>query len=158
MRPLLYRYLIRTPIVNLYDSAILLQQTEKLLPNTPFRIMSLQTRSCKRLGECLFTREALGSNVCVCQCVTKLKLSGSSYQNLLWDERATHPNYLDSFGGNSEYSQAELDYFFTIEKSSNLYGWIDFIINGLLLFHIVEKNFIKRHIKHNAPSLDSFLK
>lgn len=55
-------------------------------------------------------------------------------------------------------TQTKLDEYFTTLHSKHLFSWKDFIINGLLPFHFVEKAVIRKHVKAEAPSIKTFMK
>ena len=120
--------------------------------------MPARTGKGKRVSELFFTRCPTNADVYVCRCGTKRKRTGSSYQNLTSHVQTAHPNYMDLIECDEKLTQAQLDKYFTTAKSKHLYGWIDFVVNGLLPFHYVEKLIIRKHLKHEPPSLDAFMK
>ena len=91
-------------------------------------------------------------------CVEEGAKKSSSYQNLLPHVRTAHANYLQTLSVESNLSQTHLDEFFSTSKANNLYGWTDFIVNGLRHFHYVEKSFNHKHIKHQQICYETLMK
>eukprot|EP00171_Calliarthron_tuberculosum_P003101 IDg3101t1 len=112
----------------------------------------------KRVCDLFFTRDSTNSNVFMCQCGTKRKRSGTSYSNMLSHVQSSHADAYQRVLTGERVSQSQLDGYFSTTKSGHLYGWLDFIINGLLPFSFVEKRLIRKHVKHDPPSLNTFMK
>ncbi len=89
--------------------------------------------------------------------MAKRKRAGSSYQNLISHVQSAHPNYLELVSCVDDLSQARIDHYFTM-KAKDSHGWIDLIVNGLLPFPYIGKNLIRKHVKCEPPSLDTFMK
>ena len=120
--------------------------------------MPARTRNGKSVSEIFFTQYPTNADDYVCRCGTKRKRTGSSYQNPTSHVQTAHANYMDLIECDEEITQAQLDKYFTTAESKNLYGWIDFVVNGLLPFHYIEKLIIRKHLKHEPPSLHTFMK
>ena len=72
--------------------------------------------------------------------------------------RAAYRAYPETLSESAGLTQAQLDEYFTAEKSSNLYGWMDLILNGLLSFHHAEKKAIRKHVKHDGITTNTFMR
>ncbi len=107
----------------------------------------------KRVADLFFTRDTTDSNLFVRRCGTPRKRSGSSYQNLLSHVQTAHPNYVEVLLSGRDLTQRQMEIFFATNKSKNLVGWMDFVDNGLLPFHFVEKKEIRKHVKHDPQIL-----
>ena len=118
----------------------------------------LSTGVCRRVYEAMYTWDSTESNVFTCCCGTKRKRSGSRYSNLLSHAQSSHPNAYQIFLSGEKVSQAQLDDYFVTSKSRHLYGRMDLIINGLLLYSFVENLLIQKHVKYEPPSLNTFMK
>lgn len=91
-------------------------------------------------------------------CGTEWKRSGSNYSNLLSHVQSLHADAFRQMQEGTKLSQFQLEEYFNTVKSGNLYGWLNFIINGLPQFTFFEKPIIRKHLRHDAPSLNTFMK
>lgn len=135
--------------------------TSKKLATSPNAFSSKMPRrpgEGKQISEAFFKRESPHSNIYSCLCGTKRRRTGTSYQNLLSHIQSAHPEYESMLSSSDDLTQVQLDEYFSTSKSKSLFGWFDFIINGLLPFVFVEKQIIRRHVKHDPPSLSTFMK
>ena len=121
-------------------------------------IMPPTSRVGKRVCPLLFTRESPTSSMYVCKCGTKRKRSGTSYNNLLTHVQSAHPNAYRTILADNSTAQCELEDYFCTSKSSQLYGWMDLVINSLLPFSFVESPKIRKHVKHESISVNTFMK
>ena len=71
---------------------------------------------------------------------------------------SAHPDYLNLLSNDDELEQTRLNQYFTTNKSKNLYGWVDLVVNGFLPFNTVEQNLYRKHIRHQPVSLETFMK
>lgn len=69
-----------------------------------------------------------------------------------------HPNYSELSSEDSATIQTHLDRYFEVSKASKIYGWIDLVINGSLLFSYIETSAITKHIRHEAFSRKTLMK
>lgn len=96
------------------------------------RTMSPTSGKKERIAELFFTLDSSNPSTFICRCGTRRRRSGSAYQNFLSQVQNAHPSHLDLVERQNDFNQSQLDAFSTIEKSKHLFGWMDFIINGLL--------------------------
>ena len=88
----------------------------------------------------------------------KRKRTGTSYQDLVPHVQIVHAGYLEKLLSDDSITQLQMKIYFTSTKSNQLYGWLDFIVNGLMPFSYVEKPIILKHVRHEAPWLTTFMK
>ncbi len=93
-----------------------------------------------------------------CRYGTKRRKSSSSYQNSISYVHAAHPDNLKLSSADQVLTQAHLEKYFTTKNSNHLFGWMDFVIYGLLSFSYIEKDVMKRNVKHESMTLDKFRK
>ena len=112
----------------------------------------------RRVAELFFTKQSEHSDTYLCRCGTKRKRCGTSYQNLLSHVQTAHPDHIDLLTSDSDVSQERMDAYFKTSKSAHIYGWIGYLVNGLLPFSHVQKPHIRKHIIHQSISLTTFKK
>ena len=112
----------------------------------------------KRLTEQFFSKAHKNSDIYTCQCGVRRKRTGTNYQNLISHVQAPHPDYFEKLCAGNDLDQSKMKNYFLTAKSSHIYGWIDFIVSGLLPFSFVEKHSIRKHIRHEDININTFMK
>lgn len=103
------------------------------------------------------TRENPMSDYYICHCGTRRKKGSTSWTNLTSHIKLAHSDYASLIVTNRSVSHVKFDQFFCTTKAGKYYGWLDFIINGLLSFSSVEKKKIRDHVKHEPMVLSTFM-
>ncbi len=112
----------------------------------------------RRATDLFFTKQRQDSTVYLCRCGVNRKSCRTSYQNLRSNFQTAHPNYLDALCSDDSVSQERMEKYFKSSKTAHIYGWIDYILNGLLPFSHVQKPVIRKHNIHDSISLTTFMK
>ncbi len=112
----------------------------------------------KRLAELFFTCDSNDTNVWTCRCGTKRKKAGFSYQNLISHMQSASPDYFDTLSAGESLTKTHREQYFATSKSNKCYGWLDFFVNGLLLFSFAEISILHKHIRHKTMCTDTLMK
>lgn len=120
--------------------------------------MTARVGLSRRVADVFYTNSPKKSNTYRCRCGKKRKKCATSYSNLLSHVLAAHLDHFDLPTHDTFSSQECVDNHFKTTKTFRVFGWLEYIIKGLLPFSYVQKPVIKKHIVHNTISLSTFLK
>ncbi len=114
----------------------------------------------KSVRDAFFRRENESSNVWICKCGATRKLSGTSYSNVVSHVRSDHPKeyqvLVDELSMKSTAENnvtkpesstitAEAKQFFYRRRTTHIFGWFEFVVDGLQPFSVVENpTFLKQ--------------
>ena len=126
--------------------------------NTPATNIPTSRRTGRRIAEIFYERDPSESNMYKCSCGIRRKKSGISYQNLIAHGITSYPTYMQLLDSTDALAQAHLEKYLTNPESENIYGWLDLIINASLPFSVVESKIFRKHVKHDAPCTEKFMK
>jgi hypothetical protein len=93
----------------------------------------------------------------LCECGKVCKRSGTSWQNLMTHIRESHPNYIEQMKLALDSSKAPL-FSLVDSKSSNLWGWLKFIVGKGVPFNWCEDEVVRDFSKLKPISVETLQK
>lgn len=112
----------------------------------------------RRVAELFFTKVPEEDNIYVCRCGKKRNRCGTGCQNLLTHVQSAHPDDTEFLLSDVDVSQSKMEKHFEKSKSAHVYGWLDYIVSGLMPLYHVQKPVIRKHIRQSQISLATFKK
>ncbi len=108
-------------------------------------------------GKCVanlfFTRDTIDSNIFYADVALEESVAGRAIKTRYRMSKLLTRIMSKSYRWGHDFTQRQMDTFSATNKSKNLFGWMDFIVNGLLPFHFVEDKEIRKHVKHDPRIL-----
>ena len=100
----------------------------------------------------------------MCKCKVRRKQSGTSYANLVSHVKSEHPDDFKKMASEEGYalqddgkSQSAQSFFYK-KKALQVYCWMDFVVNALQPFAIVENEVFARHVRYDTISRNTLAK
>lgn len=87
-------------------------------------------------------------------CGICLKKKRSSYTDLLWHPHSDHQNFECMLNKKRNSIQSKVNNFIRPKKAQNYFGWLDTIIHTFFSSDTVEKEFVRKNVKHNSIPSD----
>jgi hypothetical protein len=120
--------------------------------------MTTRKYSNKEKVEFFFTKNEENPEIYICLCEKERKQkAGTGYQNLTEHIERSHPDWYQLMSETEKGSKSKLTSYIDT-KSSNIYGWIDWIVAENLPFSFCEKQSTKKYAKLKSISVETVQK